>query len=150
LKAGIPDRQARPSRNSWDPTSASEVTASTYSIRSDQAAGAAKLDNEVAKRLKFRYGVPWRWEKSNQSKGLFCERRSGERQSSAGLGEGWVVKGLVVCQSPQDMEELVHEDTDGLHSGERVLRPPLQLGIELCEIRVKVDQTQAGEIEQCA
>ncbi len=48
-----------PSRSSWDRPSASEVKASTYLIRSDQAAGAAKLNNEVAKRLKVQDGVPW-------------------------------------------------------------------------------------------
>jgi hypothetical protein len=51
--------QAKPSRNSWDRPSASEVKASTYLIRSNQAAGAAKLIDEVAKRLKEQNGVPW-------------------------------------------------------------------------------------------
>lgn len=31
------------------------------------------------------------------------------------------------------MQQFVHEHTQGLHFGERVVFPPLQIGIELCE-----------------
>jgi hypothetical protein len=128
------DHQAKPSRNSWDRPSASEVKASTYLIRFDQAAGAAKLRNEVAKRLKERNGVPW-WSREPVSQRLRSSwRRNGKRQSSDGLVEGWIVKGLVVNEGPQDMQELVHEDTQGLHFGEWVIGPPLQMRIELSEV----------------
>ncbi len=60
LNITLVNHQAQPGRNSWDLPNSYEVKASTYLIRSVQAAGAAKLDNEVAnKRLKVGYGVPW-------------------------------------------------------------------------------------------
>ena len=49
---------------------------------------------------------------------------------SDGLAEGWIVKGLVVNEGPQNMQELVHKNTQGLHFGERVIGSPLQMGIE--------------------
>ena len=59
LNISMMSHQAQPSRNSWDLPNSYEVKASTYLIRSVQAAGAAKLDNEVAyQRLKVDYGVP--------------------------------------------------------------------------------------------
>ena len=77
-------------------------------------------------------------------------RRNGQRQSSDGLVEGWIVKGLVVDERPQDMQELVHEDTQGLHFGEWVIGPPLQMSIELSEVVILLDQAQAGEVEHGA
>ena len=141
LKREKADHQAKPSRNSWDRPSASEVKASRYFIRSNQAAGAAKLFCEVAKRLKERNGVPW-WsrEPANQSYRSGW-RRNGRRQSSDGLAERWIVKGLVVNESPQDMQELVHEDTQGLHFGEGVIGSPLQMRIELSEVVILMNQS---------
>ena len=53
LNITLVNHQARPSRNSWDLPNSYEVKASTYLIRSVQAAGAARLVNEVAyQRLK--------------------------------------------------------------------------------------------------
>jgi predicted transcriptional regulator len=60
IKETKDDHQAQPSRNSWDLPNSYEVKAPTYLIRSVQAAGAARLVNEVAnQRLKVTYGVPW-------------------------------------------------------------------------------------------
>jgi hypothetical protein len=60
LNKSMMNHQEQPSRKSWDLPNSYEVKASTYLIRSVQAAGAAKLDNEVAnQRLKVGYGVPW-------------------------------------------------------------------------------------------
>ncbi|MBA4383651.1 MAG: hypothetical protein C0410_02850 [Anaerolinea sp.] len=60
LNKSMVKHQVQPSRKSWDLPNSYEVRASTYLIRSVQAAGAAKLDNEVANlRLKVTYGVPW-------------------------------------------------------------------------------------------
>ncbi len=58
------DHQVRPSRNSWDRPSASEVQASTYLIRSIQVAGVAKLVDGVAVRPKEQHGIPW-WSKAS-------------------------------------------------------------------------------------
>ena len=48
------------------------------------------------------------------------------------------------------MQELVHEDTQGLHFGERVILPPLQMGIQLSEVVILMNQSQAGEVEHGA
>ena len=80
----------------------------------------------------------------------YSRRRNGKRQSSDGLAEGWVVKGLVVNESPQDMQELIREDTQGLHLSEWVIQPPLQLKIDLSEMVILLDHSQAGEVEQRA
>ena len=143
-KAG---HQAKPSRNSWDRPSASEVKASTYLIRCNQAAGAAKLFDEVAKRLKERNGVPWWSREPVNQESRSSWRRNEQRQSSDGLAEGWIVKGVVVDERPQDMQEFVHEHTQGLHFGERINRPPLQMGVEVSEMVVLVNQSQAGVVE---
>ena len=75
-------------------------------------------------RLKERNGVPW-WPREPVSQRLPSSwRRDGQRQCSDGLVEGWIVKGLVMDESPQDMQEFVHEYTQGLHFGERVIGPP--------------------------
>jgi len=80
----------------------------------------------------------------------YSRRRNGKRQSSDGLAEGWVVKGLVVNESPQDMQEFVHEDTQGLHFSERVILPPLQMRIDLSEMVILLEHSQAGEVEHRA
>jgi len=38
------------------------------------------------------------------------------------------------------MQELVHEHAQGLHFGEGVVLPPLQMSIELSEVFILVDQ----------
>ena len=48
------------------------------------------------------------------------------------------------------MQEFIHQDTQGLHFGERVIRPPLQMSIDLSEVVVKPDHAQTGEVEHCA
>ena len=48
------------------------------------------------------------------------------------------------------MQELVHEHTQGLHFGEWVIGPPLQLRIKLSEVLVLMDQSQAGVVEHSA
>ena len=48
------------------------------------------------------------------------------------------------------MQQFVHEHTQGLHFGERVVFPPLQIGIELCKAGIVLDHAQAGEVEQRA
>ena len=141
MKGKKADHQAKPSRNSWDRPSASEVKASTYFIRCDQAAGAAKLRNEVAKRLKERNGVPWWSSKPISQKSRSSWRRNGRRQSSDGLAEGGIVKGLIVDEHPQDVQELVHEHAQGLHFGKWVIGPLLQMGIELSEVLILLDQS---------
>lgn len=113
--------------------------ASIYFIRFDQAAGAAKLINEVAGRLKWVYGVPWWSYSAAGSKGSIRRRRNGERQSSGGLAKGWIVKGLIMDESPQDVQQLVHEHAEGLHLGERILFSLLQMGIELSEVLILLD-----------
>lgn len=42
-------------------------------------------------------------------------------------------------EGPQDMQEFIHQDAQGLHLGERVIGPPLQLGIKLSEARIVLD-----------
>ena len=37
------------------------------------------------------------------------------------------IEGVVLHQGPQDAQELVHQDTQGLHLGEGVLSPSLQV-----------------------
>ena len=53
-------------------------------------------------------------------------------------------------ERPQDTQELVHEDTQGLHFGEWVIGPPLQLGIELSEVLILMDQSQTRVVEHGA
>jgi len=53
-------------------------------------------------------------------------------------------------ERPQDMQELVHEDTQGLHFGKWVILPPLQIGIDLSEVLIEPDHAQAGEKEHRA
>jgi hypothetical protein len=48
------------------------------------------------------------------------------------------------------MQELVHEHAEGLHFGERVILPPLQMGIQLSEVVILMNQSQAGEVEHGA
>lgn len=80
------------------------------------------LYNEVVRRLKVLNGVPW-WLKR-----AFIP---GSDASSAKRGEGRMVIRAVLHKSPQDMQEFIHEHTNGLHSGEWIFRPPLQMRIEL-------------------
>ena len=81
--------------------------ASTYLIRFDQVAGAARLFHGVAKRLKERNGVPW-WSRAPVIQRQQASwRRNGQEQLSDGLVEGWIVKGLVMNEGSQDMQELV-------------------------------------------
>jgi hypothetical protein len=65
--------------------------------------------------------------------------RNGRRSASDRLDEGWVVKGLILDERPPDMQQFVHEYTHSLHPGERVVFPPLQMGIELCEAGIVLD-----------
>jgi hypothetical protein len=58
---------------------------------------------------------------------------------SARLAEGWIVKGLVLDERPTDMQQFIHEHTYGLHFGERVVFPPLQIGIELRKVGIVLD-----------
>ena len=48
------------------------------------------------------------------------------------------------------MQQFVHEHTQSLHFGERVVFPPLQIGIKLGKAGIVVDHAQAGEVEQRA
>ena len=50
-------------------------------------------------------------------------------------------------ERPQDMQELVHEDSQGLHFGEWVILPPLQMSIDLSKMLIEPDHAQAGEVE---
>ena len=45
------------------------------------------------------------------------------------------------------MQEFIHEHTQSLHFGERVVGPLLEMGIELSKVVVLLDHAQAGEIE---
>ena len=66
------------------------------------------------------------------------------------MAEGWIVKGLVVNESPQNMQELVHKNTQGLHFGKWVILPPLQMRIDLSEMVILLEHSQAGEVEHRA
>jgi hypothetical protein len=55
-----------------------------------------------------------------------------------------------VNQLPPDMQEFVHELTQSLYIGERVVFSPLQTGIELSKAGIVPDHAQAGEVEQGA
>jgi hypothetical protein len=48
------------------------------------------------------------------------------------------------------MQEFVHEDTQGLHFSERVILPPLQMRIDLSEMVILLEHSQAGEVEHRA
>ena len=41
------------------------------------------------------------------------------------LGEGRVVASMVLEKRPQDMQEFIHENTNGLHASEWIFGPPL-------------------------
>ena len=53
-------------------------------------------------------------------------------------------------ERPQDMQEFVHEYTQGLHFGEWVIGPPLQLSIQVSEIVILMNQSQTSVVEQGA
>ena len=44
-------------------------------------------------------------------------------------------------QSPQDAQELIHQDPQGFHFGQRVFVPPLKLLVVLSERVIDLDQT---------
>ena len=56
------DHQTKPSRNSWDQPSASEVKPQHTEFEMTRRPGQPRFSHEVAKRLKARNGVPW-WSK---------------------------------------------------------------------------------------
>jgi hypothetical protein len=66
------------------------------------------------------------------------------------LAEGWVVKGLNLDQRPPNRQQFVHKYTQGLHFGERIVFPTLQIGIELRKAVIILDHAQAGAVEQSA
>ena len=45
------------------------------------------------------------------------------------------------------MQELVHEDAQGLHLGERIVVPPLEIEIDFGKVVIELDQTQASIIK---
>ena len=51
-------------------------------------------------------------------------------------------------ECPQNVQELVHEYAEGLHLGEGIAGPVLQMRIKFGEVEIVLDQTQAGEIGQ--
>jgi hypothetical protein len=55
---------------------------------------------------------------------------------------------LIFGQSPQDVQELVHQNAQGLHLGERVFGPPLEIGVEASEVRLASDQAHTRKIQQ--
>lgn len=86
--------------------------------------GQPSCNHEIAKRLRDGDGVPW-WTQCQSVKIVsIAKDRQGQRPSD-GLGERWIVKGLIVDESPQDMQELVHDHAESLHLGEWVILPPL-------------------------
>jgi len=68
--------------------------------------------------------------------------RNGKRSASDGLAKRWIVKGLVVDERPPDMQQFIHEHTYSLHFGERVVFPPLQIGIDLRKAGIVLDHAQ--------
>lgn len=66
------------------------------------------------------------------------------------LGEGRIVVSMIMQERPQDMQEFIHENTNGLHTGEWIFRSPLQMGIDLGKMRIVLEEAQTGEVEQGA
>ena len=66
------------------------------------------------------------------------------------LGEGRVIVGMVLQERSKDMQEFVHENTNGLHASERIFGPPLQMSIEPGKLRIVLEKAQTGEVQQGA
>lgn len=66
-------------------------------------------------------------------------------QKVGSTGNGRIVKGPVVNKRLQDMQELVHQDAQGLHFCKWVVLPPLQMRIEGSEVIIVLDQAQAAK-----
>jgi len=102
-------------------------------MRSGQAAGAVRLIHEVA-------GASSGFTVSPDRQAMVIDALGSGRSGSSGRwAEGGIVKAVVVNQSPKNVQELVHEHTEGLHLGERVGLPPLQMGIQLSEVMIMLD-----------
>ena len=138
-KAARIDHQAMPSRNSWDQSSASEVKPQYTLFDLTKQQGQPSYTTRSLSASRFVTVSPGGHATPVSQRHRSSWRRNGKMQGSDGLGEGWVVKGLILNDGPQDMQELVHQDTQGLHLGERILLPPLQIGIELSEMGIVVN-----------
>jgi hypothetical protein len=90
MKEEKADHQAKPSRNSWDRPSASEVQASTYLIRFDQAAGAAKLNHEVASASRNETVSPG----GQESLSVKGSHQAGDEMARGSCQMGWSKDGL--------------------------------------------------------
>ena len=55
---------------------------------------------------------------------------------------------MLADQRPPQMQELVHQHAHGLHRGEGMGGPPLEMGMELAVVRIAVEHLQGGIVEQ--
>ena len=74
----------------------------------------------------------------------------GSRAGGDELGEGRVVIGMVLQARPQDMQEFIHKNPNGLHASEWIFGPPLQMRIEPGKMRILLEEAQTGEVQQGA
>jgi hypothetical protein len=139
-KAARIGHQAMPSRNSWDQSSASEVKPQHTLFDLTKQQGQPSYTTRSLSASRFVTVSPDGHAMSISQNHRSSWRRNGKRQGSDGLGEGWIVRGLILNEGPQDMQELVHQDTQSLHLRERILLPPLQIGIELSKMWIVLYQ----------